>query len=50
VVRSPGSNVVDTEYTTVAQLAKHYLGSAAIAADGMHDRLRRTAAAFLGRR
>ncbi len=47
---APAGNVVDTNYTMVAKLAKRHLGSAAVVADGMHDRLRDTAAAYLSQR
>ncbi|RBY83577.1 acetamidase [Geodermatophilus sp. TF02-6] len=46
---APAGNVVDTNYTMVAKLAKRYLGGA-VAVDGVHDRLRATAAAYLARR
>jgi amidase len=47
---APAGNVVDTNYTMVAKLAKKYLGSGAGVADGMHDRLRQTAEAYLAQR
>ena len=48
---APAGNVVDTNYTMVAKLAKKYLGSAGVTvADGVHDRLRQTAAAYLAQR
>ena len=47
---APAGNVVDTNYTMVAKLAKRYLGSGAVVADGVHDRLRQTAAAYLAQR
>jgi amidase len=47
---APAGNVVDTNYTMVAKLAKTYLGSGAVVADGMHGRLRETAAAYLAQR
>jgi amidase len=47
---APAGNVVDTNYTMVAKLAKRYLGSDAVVADGVHDRLRETAAAYLVQR
>jgi len=47
---APAGNVVDTNYTMVAKLAKQYLGRDAVVADGVHDRLRRTAAAYLSQR
>ena len=46
---APAGNVVDTNYTMVAKLAKTYLGGAVVA-DGVHDRLRSTAAAYLSQR
>jgi amidase len=46
---APAGNVVDTNYTMVAKLAKMHLGGA-VAADGVHDRLRSTAAAYLSQR
>ena len=46
---APAGNVVDTNYTMVAKLPKAYLGGAVVA-DGVHDRLRETAAAYLARR
>jgi acetamidase/formamidase len=46
---APVGNVVDTNYTMVAKLPKAYLGGA-VAADGVHDRLRATAAAYLRER
>jgi amidase len=47
---APAGNVVDTNYTMVAKLAKRYLGADAVVADGAHDRLRQTAAAYLAQR
>ena len=47
---APAGNVVDTNYTMVAKLAKAYLGGDAVVADGVHDRLRGTAAAYLAQR
>ena len=46
---APAGNVVDTNYTMVAKLAKRYLGGA-IVADGLHDRLRGIAAGYLAGR
>ncbi|HYO37029.1 MAG TPA: acetamidase/formamidase family protein [Geodermatophilus sp.] len=46
---APAGNVVDTNYTMVAKLAKRYLPGA-VAADGVHERLRATAAAYLSQR
>jgi amidase len=46
---APAGNVVDTNYTMVAKLAKRYLAGA-VAVDGVHDRLRETAAAYLAQR
>jgi acetamidase/formamidase len=46
---APAGNVVDTNYTMVAKLAKRYLPGAT-AADGVHERLRATAAAYLRER
>jgi len=46
---APAGNVVDTNYTMVAKLAKAYLPGAA-AFDGVHARLRETAAAYLAQR
>ncbi|MGY1691898.1 acetamidase/formamidase family protein [Geodermatophilus sp. SYSU D01105] len=46
---APVGNVVDTNYTMVAKLPKRYLGGA-VAVDGVHDRLRETAAAYLAER
>ncbi|MGY2004993.1 acetamidase/formamidase family protein [Blastococcus sp. SYSU DS1024] len=48
---APAGNVVDTNYTMVAKLAKRYLGrEGVVAADGVHDRLRQTGAAYLAQR
>ena len=47
---APAGNVVDTNYTMVAKLAKRYLGGDAVVGDGVHDRLRETAAAYLAQR
>ena len=47
---APAGNVVDTNYTMVAKLAKRYLGSDAVVGDGVHARLRETAAAYLAQR
>jgi amidase len=46
---APVGNVVDTNYTMVAKLAKAFLPGAA-AFDGVHARLRGTAAAYLAER
>ena len=46
---APVGNVVDTNYTMVAKLPKAHLGGAVVA-DGVHDRLRETAAAYLRER
>ena len=46
---APVANVVDTNYTMVAKLAKRYLPGAA-AFDGVHARLRETGAAYLSQR
>jgi amidase len=46
---APAGNVVDTNYTMVAKLPKAYLGGAVVA-DGLHDRLRATVAAYLRER
>ena len=46
---APAGNVVDTNYTMVAKLAKRYLPGA-VAADGVHQRLRETAAAYRAQR
>jgi hypothetical protein len=47
---APAGNVVDTNYTMVAKLAKRYLGGDAVVGDGMHTRLRETATAYLDQR
>jgi amidase len=47
---APAGNVVDTNYTMVAKLAKRYLGSDAVVADSVHARLRDTAATYLAQR
>jgi acetamidase/formamidase len=47
---APAGNVVDTNYTMVAKLAKRYLGTDATVADGLHARLRETAADYLAQR
>ncbi len=47
---APAGNVVDTNYTMVAKLAKRHLGPAAVVADGAHDRLRSSAATYLSQR
>lgn len=47
---APAGNVVDTNYTMVAKLAKRYLGTDAVVGGGVHDRLRETAAAYLAQR
>ena len=48
---APTGNVVDTNYTMVAKLAKRYLGrEGVVVADGVHDRLRETGAAYLSQR
>jgi hypothetical protein len=41
---------VDTAYTMAAKLPKTVLGPATRAYDGLHDRLRETAADYLGQR
>ncbi|MCW2677788.1 MAG: fmdA [Modestobacter sp.] len=46
---APVGNVVDTNYTMVAKLAKRFLPGAA-AFDGVHARLRETGAAYLSQR
>jgi len=46
---APVGNVVDTNYTMVAKLPKAHLGGA-VAVDGVHARLRETAAAYLAQR
>jgi acetamidase/formamidase len=46
---APVGNVVDTNYTMVAKLPKAHLGGAVVA-DGLHARLRATAAAYLRER
>ena len=46
---APAGNVVDTNYTMVAKLPKRFLPGA-VAVDGVHDRLRGTAAAYLAQR
>jgi acetamidase/formamidase len=46
---APAGNVVDTNYTMVAKLAKRFLPGA-VAVDGVHQRLRETAAAYLAQR
>ena len=46
---APVGNVVDTNYTMVAKLPKRFLPGAA-AFDGVHTRLRATAAAYLAQR
>ncbi|WP_018683770.1 acetamidase/formamidase family protein [Actinokineospora enzanensis] len=46
---APAGNVVDTNYTMLAKLPKTLLG-AATAYDGVHDRLRATAARYLAER
>ncbi|MGR7023106.1 acetamidase/formamidase family protein [Geodermatophilus sp. URMC 62] len=46
---APTGNVVDTNYTMVAKLAKRFVPGAA-AHDGVHERLRGTAAAYLAQR
>ena len=46
---APVGNVVDTNYTMVAKLPKAHLGGA-VAVDGVHARLRETAAAYLDQR
>ena len=46
---APAGNVVDTNYTMVAKLAKRYVPGAT-AHDGVHERLRGTAAAYLAQR
>jgi amidase len=47
---APAGNVVDTNYTMLAKLAKRYLGSDAVVGDGVHSRLRETAAGYLDQR
>jgi acetamidase/formamidase len=47
---APAGNVVDTNYTMVAKLAKRYLGSDAVVGDGVHARLKETAATYLSQR
>lgn len=47
---APAGNVVDTNYTMVAKLAKRYLGGDAVVGDGVHARLRETAADYLAQR
>ena len=47
---APAGNVVDTNYTMVAKLAKRFLGADAVVGAGVHDRLRETAAAYLAQR
>jgi len=47
---APAGNVVDTNYTMVAKLAKQHLGRDAVVADGVHGRLRETAAVYLSQR
>jgi acetamidase/formamidase len=46
---APAGNVVDTNYTMVAKLPKRFLPGA-VAVDGVHDRLRETAGAYLAQR
>jgi acetamidase/formamidase len=46
---APAGNVCDTNYTMVAKLPKRFLPGA-VAVDGVHDRLRETAAAYLAQR
>ena len=41
---------MDTNDTTVAKLAKKYLDGQSVVADGMHDRLREAAEAYLAQR
>jgi hypothetical protein len=40
----------NTNYTMVAKLAKKHLGSGAVVADGVHDRLRQMAEAYPAQR
>jgi hypothetical protein len=49
-VESPLANVCDTNYTSVAKIAKRYLGlgSAGAAMVGAHARLRELAAEYRG--
>ncbi len=48
---APAGTVVDTNDTMIAELAKKYLGQVGVPVhDGMHDRLRETAAAYLAAR
>jgi acetamidase/formamidase len=46
---APAGNVVDTNYTMLAKLPKRYLPGLSVA-DGVHDRLRATATAYLRER
>jgi hypothetical protein len=46
-VESPLANVCDTNYTSIAKLAKRYL-AAADPMDGAHGRLRELAAGYRG--
>jgi DNA-binding protein Fis len=46
-VESPLANVCDTNYTSIAKMAKRYLGRPA-AMDGAHARLRDLAAQYSG--
>ena len=47
---APAGNVVDTNYTMVAKLAKRYLGTDAVVGDGVHARLKETGATYLSQR
>jgi len=47
---APAGNVVDANYTMVAELAKRFLGRDAVVADGVHDQLREIAAEYLAQR
>ncbi len=47
--QAPVGNVVDTNYTMVAKVAKQYLGAGA-AYQGVHERLRATGRQYLDRR
>src|ERR671932_2179691 len=46
---APAGNGVGTKYTMLGKLPKTYLGGA-VAVDGVHDRLRETATAYLAQR
>jgi acetamidase/formamidase len=47
-VESPLANVCDTNYTSIAKLAKRYLGSTGLPMDGAHARLRDLAREYRG--